>query len=403
MDGQQGPITQGEVPFEDRVVPRAEIDWERSAWWWYPLTQAVLPALKLTSLLLGIAAISLIHLGLWVGDALFQPTWDGIDSLAPAENTLFGSLPQAWLTGQTLTLDWRGLAFASFVALWVTATCSALGGLLARRSLVQLGEKTVAPWGETLKIVFGRASSLAWLAGMHLVALAVILVPIWLLGWIASFGSVGANIAGVLLVLLFLPAVFATGRLCFSLIISFPLGVCAIAAEKKADAFEGFSRSNAYAFQRPVLAVLCAGVLFGVGWIGLNILYWLLEIGWNLVRSTYFLGGGSVQEASNRYILIGNAYQEYFLNGFQFSFFWAASAALYLILRKSVDGTELHELDSIQNTVEKQAPQIPATPPDAPPKPEDSDPKSTDTPAEADAPSSTAATEESTPEGEDDN
>ncbi|MCA9165991.1 MAG: hypothetical protein KDA62_23550, partial [Planctomycetales bacterium] len=46
-----------------------------------------------------------------------------------------------------------------------------------------------------------------------------------------------------------------------------------------------------------------------------------------------------------------------------FSFFWSASAATYLILRKSVDHTELDEMDSIESPIEQSLPDIPATPP----------------------------------------
>ena len=38
-----------ETPFEDRRVPKSEVDWERSFWWWIPLTRAIHPAAKLTT------------------------------------------------------------------------------------------------------------------------------------------------------------------------------------------------------------------------------------------------------------------------------------------------------------------------------------------------------------------
>ena len=39
-----------EIPFEDRYVPKTEIDWDRSLWWWYPLTRAVHPAMRVTAI-----------------------------------------------------------------------------------------------------------------------------------------------------------------------------------------------------------------------------------------------------------------------------------------------------------------------------------------------------------------
>lgn len=365
-----------EVPFEDRHVPRMEIEWGRSAWWWLPLTRAIHPAIKLTSLVLSLFALWLTQLALLAGHWIFAPRRvDGTQFDVPTElfpageyrGAPFNSPIIEWFFSSlngilSLQFGLSELAFATFVAIWLTGVFSILGGVIARRAMVELGQQTIAPWGESIRIVCSRWQSFLWVTGMHLVALFVLLLPFAILGWMARFGAVGASIAGLLLLLGF-PLAFAVGRLTLSLVLCFPLSVCAIAAEKKADAFEGFSRSNAYLFQRPVVAVLCAVLLGMIGLIGEQLVAWTLFLGWGLMRSVFFASGGSLQPAAEYWVKTGNWISGELILAYWFSFFWAGSAAIYLILRRSVDSTEMDELDSLENPVEVSLPEIPRTPP----------------------------------------
>lgn len=362
-----------DVPFEDRHVPQAEIAWERSAWWWYPLTRSIHPAIKLTTLILSLIALWLTKVGIYLGNLAFAPqnseaqAWSESGSIwftqlefpsGPFSSPIvvwIGSIVQAVVD---LRFGLREVAFVSFVALWITAIVAILGGVLARRSLVELGQRTIAPWGDSFKIVVSRWQAYLWATGMHFVGLASLLLPIVLLGLLSQLGNVGANVAGVLL-LLYFPFVFAVGRLMLSFLFCFPLSVCAIAAEKRADAFEGFSRSNAYLFQRPVVAAICIFLLLLIGLIGEQMVMWTLYFGWGLVRSVYLLSGGLAEAASNSYILLGNSLCRELIIAYWFSFFWAGSAALYLILRRSVDSTLLEELDEVEDLAAKSLPEIP--------------------------------------------
>ncbi len=364
-----------EVPFEDRHVPRVEIDWERSAWWWYPVTRAIGPAVRMNALAVGLVAILLSMAGLQIGERLFSPAWQPsweVDSpsIAPANYTPrivhWGvELQQSLLSFERL--GWSELGFLTFELLWLTMTFALLGGVLARRSLVELGQRTVSAWGEALNIVFSRWQSYLWSMGMHFVAIAGLLVPFLILGLLSRLGTLGAILSGVLLLLSF-PLVFALGRFVLSAIVCFPLSVCAIAAEKKADAFEGFSRSNAYFFQRPLLVALLAASLLLVGMVGELLVLWTITSGWWLMRGAYLMAGASVQPAAGAYVAAGNWLSENILAAYWFSFLWSASAAIYLIVRKSVDSVELDELDSLESSVQRSLPEIPSTPP--PPAPE---------------------------------
>ena len=373
-----------EVPFEDRHIPRVEIDWERSAWWWYPLTRAIGPAVRMNALGLGLIAMLLSAAGVRLGERLFSPAWHpswevaspaaAPSSFAPRLIAWGAELLQSLLSFERM--GWSELGFLTFELLWLTMTFALLGGVLARRSLVELGQHTVSAWGEAVNIVFSRWQSYLWSMGMHFVAIAGLLVPVFILGLLSRLGAVGAMLSGVLLLLSF-PLVFALGRFVLSAFVCFPLSVCAIAAEKKADAFEGFSRSNAYFFQRPLLSVLLAGCLLLVGLVGEQLVFWTITSGWWLMRGSYLLSSG-VQPAVESYVAAGNWLSQSLLAAYWFSFFWSAAAAIYLILRKSVDGVEIDELDSIESPVQRSLPQIPATPPPPTSEPPTSEPIATE-------------------------
>jgi hypothetical protein len=357
-----------EVPFDDRHVPRVEIDWTRSAWWWIPLTRSLQPAVRMNALAVGLLAIGLCMLGVELGEGIFAPAWspsfewhlEGKPSYWPLPIVWGGGVLQSLLSFERL--GFKELAFLTFELLWLTLTLGLLGGLLARRSLVELGQRTISAWGEALRIVFSRWHSYLWLMGMHFVGILAMLIPILLLGWISSWGSLGASVAGVLLLVCF-PLVFAIGRFVLSAIVCFPLSVCAIAAEKKADAFEGFSRSNAYFFQRPAVAALCVASLLIVGSVGEQLVFWTVTAGWWLMRGAFLMAGGVAQAASNPFVATGNWLAAAIPAAYWFSFSWSGAAATYLILRKSVDNTELDELEMLESPVERTLPDIPTTPP----------------------------------------
>lgn len=371
-----------EVPFDDRHIPRVEIDWGRSAWWWIPITRCIHPAVRMNALAVGLVAIGLATLGVQWGQRWFAPAWNPTFSW---QTEAIVPLPISWgrdiltslLSLQTLGL--REVGFLTFLLLWLTGILGLLGGLLARRSLVELGQRTVAAWGESCAIVCSRWHSYLWLMGMHFVGILALLLPAWILGWFSRLGSIPAAIAGVLLLVSF-PLVFAVGRFALSAIVCFPLSVCAIAAEKKADAFEGFSRSNAYFFQRPVVLAVCSLGLLLAGWVGEQLVLWTVTAGWWLIRHAFLMGGETASAAQN-YVALGDWLATAMRPAYWFSFFWSGAAASYLILRKSVDHTELDELDALESPINKTIPDIPLTPP---PPPSTAAEPTTDSPSSSD-------------------
>lgn len=349
-----------EVPFEDRIVPRVEIDWGRSFWWWYPISRAVQPAIRMSSLLTSVLAVLLLQFGLSQGVNLFAPSQEVRDLFTELAEFRMSSLSmQGAPSVPSLGVD--DIAFVTFAILWVALIASLFGGVLARRAAVELGQRTIAPWIRSIQLVGSRAVSYLWAAGMHIVGAVALVAPIALLGWFAKLGSIPAVISGILLVAVCLPLIFAIGRILMSLIFCYPLSVCAISVEKKADAFEGFSRSNAYLFQRPVLTVVCVALLFVFGQIGAFLVNWTVQLGWGLIQQTFSATSGHAYPAVDTYLGAGDWIAKNLIFAFGFSYFWSASAGLYLVLRKCVDNTDLDEMDLMESEIEQNPPKIPTT------------------------------------------
>jgi hypothetical protein len=346
-----------ETPFEDRTVPRVEIEWDRSFWWWYPLTRAIHPAIRMTSLLVSLAAVVLIRLGLSLSEKWFAPNFDFRNCLQWNQAGGFW-WPRPVLIGNFPELSSNNLAYFSFLVVWLAIVSAFFGGLLARRAAIELGQRTVGSWIRSFSLVRMRLVSYLWAAGMHLVALVALALPVLAVGGLARLGTTAASIAGVILLVLVVPLLFVAGRTFLSLLIGFPLSVCAISVEKKADAFEGFSRSNAYIFQRPVVATLCVLALIATGEVGSLFVTWIVQMGWGFLGEAFSSASGRSDVAA-KYVEAGNWLATNLITAFRFSYFWSASAALYLILRKSVDDCELEEMEMMETNIERTPPEIP--------------------------------------------
>ncbi len=178
-----------------------------------------------------------------------------------------------------------------------------------------------------------------------------------------------------MLILIF-PLVFAIGRLVISMFVCFPLAVTAISCERNGDAFEGFSRSNNYFFQRPVLVVLCVLALAAIGWVGYAIIFWWLLAGWHWMRDAFLTGAGvTVSElfgpASGqdlqalrliRWVVSGATLTWWLIGAYWFSYFWSATASVYLVARRSVDNVDLDVIDSPAARLAEPLPKLPTAP-----------------------------------------
>jgi len=137
-----------------------------------------------------------------------------------------------------------------------------------------------------------------------------------------------------------------------------PLMWATISAEGT-DSFDALSRSYAYVFQRPLHYLFYTLVAGFIGWLG-----WLLvqNFAAGVVWMGYWAAGwgsgsdqiNSILRGGEELSAIGNAGAvlirfwagcvKLLAVGYLFSYFWTASTAIYFLLRRDVDATEMDEV-----------------------------------------------------------
>ena len=195
-------------------------------------------------------------------------------------------------------------------------------------------------------------------------------LPVLVLGWLMRLGVflfLGAFLWPLVLIAAFLMTLVLIGVL-----FGWPLMWGTISAEGT-DSFDALSRSYAYTFQRPLHYLFYAAVAGFIGWLG-----WLLvrEFAAGVVWMSYWAAswaparcafdGNARPVAVDRRRRIRRRVDRFFAGcvkllaaGYLFSYFWAASAAIYFQLRRDVDATATDEVFLDADATEP-APELPA-------------------------------------------
>ena len=183
------------------------------------------------------------------------------------------------------------------------------------------------------------------------------LVPL-VLGWLSNIPWIGMWVAGILMVPVVLLSI-GIGWCAAITLFGFPLSVCSIVTEKGADAYDGISRSAAYTFQRPATLALCLIVSGFLSAIGGAFLAIVLNTGFQVVEAGFDIGSfSSIRKLESMWGPILRGIIPLLLSAYGFSFFWTASAATYLILRREVDHAEFDLID-MGDQVTKPLPELP--------------------------------------------
>ncbi len=247
------------------------------------------------------------------------------------------------------------VAYHLFCGLWNLGVWAFFAGAITRIAALQLGRDERVDLRGALKYA-GRAYGWSFVAPLFpLFGVLLAGLPVALLG-IAMRADVGMVAAGLLWPLVLISGLIMA-ILMLGLLAGWPLMWPTISSEEHGDAFEAFSRSFSYVFQRPLpyLAyALLALVLGGLGWLLVSaVAEGIIEL------SLYAASWGASNE---RIELI--PFGEYdgllgagvglvrFFHGvvrmiamaFNFSFFFCVSTAIYLVLRRDVDNTDLDEV-----------------------------------------------------------
>ncbi len=340
------------------LVPRVSIDWNRTTPWWPLLSQTLAISWRASHLLVAGVAISITYYGWLLASILFGPTLT-----APIP---FSTVPQGELQDGIFTLwsyvepiynevaspvSLRSCAYIAFGLLWTIGVWAFAGGVLARRSLMEMGVRTSVGWVPSCQLVCKRWLSIVWAITMPLVAVACLACLPICLGLIGRLGSFGTTISlGLMIPSMLL--VFAIGWPSVISMLGFPLSVCAIVGEKKADAFDGLSRSAAYMFQRPMTLLVIFAIATSLVAMGDYFVHIVLKIGEAVLWRAYSFGLGEKIETSiadaplpQHLFAFAKSILVAIQAGFLFSFFWSASAGAYLTLRYEIDHTNFDELD----------------------------------------------------------
>ena len=408
------------------VVPKVSIDWYRSTPWWRLISHSL--AISWRASHLGLCALALLATQALIGFSgwLFAPETNQASSwwLSPESRTEamtpWALNPDQWLeafsaedsrpkdptldpTGKTAAASrqpivWFHPAPDSFIHVWrryvsypfhamdtptfrksayflintlgILALWAFVGGCIARRSVQELGMHVTSPWINTLRWVAARWQSIVWSVAMPLaLVLLFCLVPL-VLGWISNIPILGQPVALVLMLPVALMAL-GVGWVAGIALFGFSLATVSIVTEKQADAFDGMSRASAYVFQRPATLFLAVLVSEWIGHFGGSIVSIVLNTGYNIIAQAFAMGSMGTLGGMNSWLdgCFG-AIVPLLTTAFGFSFFWTASTAIYLVLRKDVDRAEFDLIDMDSTLPAKPLPKLPESPDQVPKSPE---------------------------------
>ncbi len=362
-------------PVDSVATPKVAIDWYRTAPWWRFASQSIVISWRATHLLLCAAGLLLTQLWTataheifgpdsemfpnWVSPTASTQPWPGAFAGGGTELPIsiwqrFADPVFQWLAHPTLT----GAAYCLASMIGIIAIWTFIGGCLTRRSAVELGTRMTAPWAESIRLVLKRWQSIAWSLTMPSGLILMIALAPLALGWLSNIAWVGPWLAGLLMV----PVLFFSlgiGWCAAITLFGFPLSVCAIVTEKGADAYDGISRSAAYTFQRPLTLALCllsAQFLSSIGGMFLNV---VISTGSLVISAAFDIGSySSLQNYETMWGPTLRGIVPLLLASYGFSFFWTASAATYLILRRDVDHAEFDLIDMVVEEA-KPLPELP--------------------------------------------
>ncbi len=355
MNADNSSTAQGAV-----AEPRMSIDWYRSIPWWRLLSHSVGISWRASHLMLAAVALWVTYMGWRLSEQAFAPedmacvpfsaTYEQVPTLIERIESWWRSPP--FLNNAFDRLTVRRLAYSAFGVLWTIGVWSFAGGLLARRSLMEMGIRSSVGWGPSCRLICKRWLSMVWGISMPMAAIVGLALFPLALGMIARLGVIGQTIALVLMI----PTVLLSIGIGWCAAISafgFPLSICAIVAEKNADAFDGVSRSAAYVFQRPMTVLAILFLACGLAWLGDSIIRAVLSSGEQLLWAAFSIGfGGHIQDQIHdanpllkNLLSLTKSIIPALEAAFLCSFFWSAAAAAYLTLRWEIDHTDFDDLD----------------------------------------------------------
>jgi hypothetical protein len=263
--------------------------------------------------------------------------------------------------------------FLLVCGLWELAVWSFFGGAITRLAAVALAREESLSWGYLASYAQSKWPSYFAAPLFPLFGVVLAAIPLALFGLLLRT-EVGMVIAGALWFLVLLAGLFMAVLL-VGLFFGFPLMWATISAEGT-DAFDALSRAYAYTYQRPLLYALysiAAGALGMLGWLVVVIftsaivdlgvwgVSWCSGESFALQASASFPWRGLLVDGPSFGLLdadsgsstgrFGLGLIRFWIDlavtlamAFMFSYFWTANTAIYFLLRRHVDATEMDEV-----------------------------------------------------------
>jgi hypothetical protein len=248
-------------------------------------------------------------------------------------------------------------AFLALCLLWGLAVWALVGGAITRIGAVAFTTHEQIGWNQARD--FSLKNWLAYFSGP-----ALPLAGVLILALIMGIGGLFFQIPGVGLFLaglawpLWLIAGLLAALLLLGLAVAWPLMWGTISTEGT-DAFDSLGRGYGYVFGQPLWYLLYALVALALGWLGwyivdlfagaiLHLSAWGASWGAGRERMAQLaapsLDLGTVDTWGANLYFFWNSVIMLLPFAFVFSYFWTAAVALYLLLRRREDQTELTEV-----------------------------------------------------------
>jgi len=256
-------------------------------------------------------------------------------------------------------IGWGGLAFCLLCGLWSLAVWGLFGGAMTRSVAMQLTRQETIPWGQARNFAMRHWLNYFTAPLYPLLGVFLLAIPVAFLGLIAQL-DIGALLAAVLWPLAMLAGLLMA-MLLLGLFFGWPLMWGTVSVEAN-DAFDAFSRSYAYVYQRPLNYLFYAIVASVLGVLGYLLVGYFAEGVIHLTNWAASWGAGNeriaaltgqstdlmITSVTGNYavLLIGlwAALVRLIAVGFSISYLWSAATAIYLLLRRDVDSAEMDEI-----------------------------------------------------------
>ena len=265
------------------------------------------------------------------------------------------------------SLGLRGFFYLLLGCVWTLFVWSFVGLGISRVCLLKLTRNEQTGLDDAFEFAIDKWMTAASAVGIPLLAVAALCIPTFLIGLLMGF-NFGVLVAGILWVVV-LALATAMGLMLLGLMFGFPLMVSSVGCESQ-NAFDAMTRAYAYTFQRPVhylFYCLVAIVFGGLCWMVVAALtdgivdlsFWASSWGANVssdridvIRGITTDGAAAEAAAQDSWSLaagrdligLWNALFRTLAAAFIYGLFWCMASAIYLLLRKDADETEMDEI-----------------------------------------------------------